>query len=519
MVLTPEAVSSTREGSPEALRRRLSGDLDNIVRKAMRKEPDRRYSSTEELAQDIERHLKRMPVLARPDTFRYRAGKFVRRHTVAVAASGLALLSLVAGILATAHQARMARMERARAEQVSAFLTDLFEVSDPSEARGSRVTAREILDQGAARIDRELQGQPQARAALSDTIGTAYLRLGLLDRATPHLERALEIRRRLLGRHPDVALSLEHVAELRAWKGDYAAAERLHREGLALRRETLGPDDPQVAESASLLAGVLYERGDARGAEVLAREALLLRRRSYGENHQLVAETLHNLAKALYAQGDYDGAEALFREALAISRQASEDDPETATNLVSRAAVLNQKGEYDAAETLLKEALSLQRRVLGEDHPDVAAALHALGLSLLRRGALEEAGAALRRSLDLRRKLQGEDHPEAARVSGTSLRKAKSSARTIPGCWTSASPRGCTCTRRGTTTRPRRSSARRSRGDSSGSEASTRTWPGISTVWPPSSSPGEATPRPSSSCAAPSLSRSGTSVAGTPTSD
>ena len=117
LVLTPETVSKTREGEVEKLRRRLKGDLDNMVLMAMRKEPQRRYASVNQLSEEIRRHLEGLPIIARTDTFSYRAGKFVKRHKASVTAVALIAVTLLAGIVTTAWQARVARFERARAER------------------------------------------------------------------------------------------------------------------------------------------------------------------------------------------------------------------------------------------------------------------------------------------------------------------------------------------------------------------------------------------------------------------
>src|SRR6204780_3994367 len=174
--------------------------------KALEKDRARRYGSPSDLAADIQRHLNNEPVLARPASLAYRAGKFLRRHRfgVAVAAAAALLLMAFAGVMA--FQARRIARERDRAnrevqisQRVTEFLTGLFAVSDPGEAKGNTVTAREILDKGSEKILRELNHEPVIQARLMDTMGGVYDNLGLYDRATPLLQNALSIRRRALG--------------------------------------------------------------------------------------------------------------------------------------------------------------------------------------------------------------------------------------------------------------------------------------------------------------------------------
>ncbi|MGH7472284.1 MAG: serine/threonine protein kinase, partial [Longimicrobiales bacterium] len=176
-------------------RRRLTGDLDVICLKALQKDPARRYPSVEALLEDIRRNLAGLPVLARPDAIGYRLAKFAGRHRVGLmgTAATLVLIASVAAFYTVrlSNERDRAQQEAAKAEQVATFLRGLFEVSDPSESRGQTVTARELLDQGAQRIERELASQPVVRAAMMRVIGDVYHSLGLHTSAKPLLERAL----------------------------------------------------------------------------------------------------------------------------------------------------------------------------------------------------------------------------------------------------------------------------------------------------------------------------------------
>jgi len=416
IALTPEMVSKTREGQPEKLRRRLAGDLDNIVLMAIRKEPQRRYGSVEQLSEDIRRHLEGLPVIARKDTLGYRTGKFIRRHKVAVGvAAAFLVLVIGVGVALAVQSARIAR-ERDKAEQVSAFLVNLFKVSDPSEARGNTITAREILDKGAEKIVTDLKDQPEVQATLMDTMGDVYQNLGLYDRATPLLEEALNIRRHIFGEeHPDVAESLNKLALLLDAKGDYAAAEPLYRQALAMRRKLLGEEHPDVAASINNLASLLYAKGDYAAAEPLFREALALHRKLEGNDHPNVASSLNNLAMVLRYKGDYAAAEPLLRQALARRRKLlGEDHPDVATSVNNLAWLLYAKGDSAAAEPLFREALALHRKLLGEDHPLVALSLNNLATLLYTEGDSAAAEPLFREALAMRRKLLGNNHPDVA---------------------------------------------------------------------------------------------------------
>jgi eukaryotic-like serine/threonine-protein kinase len=411
VTLTPESVSRKRDSQPDRLRRKLAGDLDNIVLMAMRKEPQRRYASVEQFSEDLRRHIEGLPVIARKDTFAYRAGKFVKRHKVGVAAVAAFIVLTIAAAVAIVIQSARASRERDKAQKVSAFLVDIFKVSDPSEARGKTITAREILDKGAERIERELQDQPDVQATLMNTMGLVYRSLGLYDSAAPLLEKSLSVRRTLLGgEHVDVAKSLNDLGWIMVNKQNTGSAEPLLTEALAMRRKLLGHQHKDVAESISLLAQVRFQKGDFPSAEALNREALAMRRKLLGNEHRDVAQSLNNLGLVLHDKGDDDAAEPLMREALAIDRKLlGEEDTEVVLYLSNLALVKDAKGELDDAERLHRECTALQRKLLGSDHPSVATQLNNLAATLVERGSYEEALPLYREAIAIDRKALGEE--------------------------------------------------------------------------------------------------------------
>ncbi len=409
--LSPETVSRTREGQPDKLQRKLKGDLDNIVLMAMRKEPQRRYASVEQFSEDIRRHLDGLPVIARKDTFGYRTDKFVRRHKFGVAAATALIVLAIAAAVAIVMQSARAARERDKAEKVSAFLVDIFKLSDPSEARGKTVTARDILDKGAERIERELKDQPDVQATLMDTIGLVYRGLGFYDSAAPLLEKSLSLRRELFGgEHLDVAKSLNDLGLVMIDKQNTASAEPLLKEALAMRRKLLGKEHKDVAESMNLLGLVLYFRGDFASAEQLQRETLAMRRRLLGNEHQDVAQSLNNLGLTLHDRGEDDAAEPFLQEALAIDRRLLGDEhTEVATFMINLASVKFAKGDFEEAERLHREGLVLDRKLWGNEHPRVALRLNNLAEAIRERGAYEEALPLYREAIAIDRKAIGEE--------------------------------------------------------------------------------------------------------------
>ena len=415
--LTPETVSKPREGHSERLRRKLQGDLDNIILMAMRKEPQRRYASVEQFSEDIRRHLEGLPVIARKDTFGYRTGKFITRNKVAVAVALAFMLLIAVSIVVIVQQSVRAARERDKAKQVSAFLAEIFKVSDPSESRGNSVTAREILDKGAERIDKELSGQPEVQATLMNTIGNVYESLGLFDSAARLLEKSLDTRLALFGRdHADVAESMLSLAVLQYDRSNYAEAEPLYRESLAIRRRLFGNEHPAVASSLNGLGTLLQATDKYEEAEAVWRQALAMRRKLFGSDHREVAESLDNLGWLLYNKGEYEEAERLLREALAIHRRLFDNDhPTVAADLNYLAFVASTPGHSEQEqEALFREALQIRRKVYGNNHPWVAESLNNLAWLMNQRGNAAEAESLYRESLDIRRRLIGNDSQEVA---------------------------------------------------------------------------------------------------------
>ncbi|HEY6806414.1 MAG TPA: serine/threonine-protein kinase [Pyrinomonadaceae bacterium] len=417
--LTPESVSRTREGEPDKLRRRLEGDLDNIVLMAMRKEPERRYLSVGHFAEDIRRHLAGLPVSARKDTFGYRAGKFVKRNKVGVAiAAAFAVLLAVSAVFIIQQSARAAR-ERDKAERVSAFLVDLFKVSDPSEAKGKSITAREILDQGAARIETEMKDQPEVQATLMDAIGMVYRGLGLYDSAIPLLEKSVKLRREVLGNeNVDTAKSLNDLGWVLLEKQRSKEAEPFLQEAIKIRRKLRGEEHQETAESLNLLAFARKDQGDIASAETLYRETLALRRKIFGPMHRDVAQSLNNLALMATENGDYTEADKLYQEALVIDRQTlGMEDPDVLTHLSNYALLKDNKGEYDEAERLYREIITNKRKVLGNEHPSLAVTLNNLAETLRQKGDYENAEPLYREAQAIFIKLLGEDSPSVATLT------------------------------------------------------------------------------------------------------
>ncbi len=421
--LTAKTVSALRSGRPEALRRKLSGDLDNIVLMAMRKEPQRRYASAEQLADDIRRHQAGRPVIARPATVVYRAGKFMRRNKLVVAfAASIVVFAIVMTVqsVRTARQRDVAVLERARAEEISEFLVDLFQVPDPltPDSGDKEVTAREILDRGARRVERELVDQPQVQAKLMSTIGETFWGLGHFDAAQEWLEKALRIQERLFdGDHVDLADSLNALAVVLRSKGERELARAMFDRVLTMRKRLLGSDHIDVAETMFNLGQSNLTQGEYDAAEEVFRQLLPIIRRLLGEGHHFVTLTMNDLALALHFKGDLEASESLYLQALARYRRLDKPHTEEAKTLGNYGALLQSKGDYEGAEQRYHEALGLFARRFGDDrYPPAGVVSSKLASLLVETGDYRGAEARSEEALDILRHRLPPSHPRVARA-------------------------------------------------------------------------------------------------------
>ena len=411
-------IARRRGTDASRLRRTLRGDLDTMVMRALQKLPARRYASAGAFADDIRRYQTGLPIAARRDSVRYRTGKFVRRHAIGVATSAVILLLLVAGFIGTAWQARLASREAAKAREVSAFLSGLFAVADPALTNAAEVTARELLDRGASRVETELAGQPDVQAEMSLLLGRIYRELGVYAQASPLLQRALTLRTAASGRDSLAAADvLAELARLELDAGTTEQAERLQREVLAIRRRQLGAGAAPVGETLRDLATVLNRLGRNEEAEALQREALALHEKLYGPSHNDVASDLEGLQTILRARGQIEPAIAAARRALELRQQLLGDNHlETATAKNNLAVLLYDKWDLPGAERLWREVLAFDFKRLGEQHPNTATVMNNLAFVLRDRGEYDEAEKLYRRALAIDKALFGEEHQFVATV-------------------------------------------------------------------------------------------------------
>jgi serine/threonine-protein kinase len=345
-----------------------------------------------------------------------------RRRRLRLLAASLAAVFLLGGVKYTVDlrtERQIAEQEAARADAAARFLEELFQASDPREARGHVPDARELLRRGTARLarDRKLADQPLLRAQLLDTLGGIQTGLGLYDDARPLLQEALAIRQRLRGPdHPEVADTLVRLGSLAQSSGQGNPVP-LFRQALAIREQRLGPNHPVVAGTLNNLGAALAARGRFDEAEAVLRRSLALHRQLWGERDPRVAKVLHNLSGIAFLQGRTEEGERLQRRALAI-REASlpDDDPDLSGSREALALMLRKRGEAAEAARLLERVAAANERIYGPDHPELAKTLLNLGLAYASLDREAEARRLLERALAIDEKALEPGHPQLLRA-------------------------------------------------------------------------------------------------------
>jgi eukaryotic-like serine/threonine-protein kinase len=426
-----KSIAESRGTSAKRLRRALDGDLNNIVLMAMRKEPERRYGSAEQMAGDIQRFLEGKPVIARRDTVSYRTSKFVKRHWLPVSAAAAATFMIVAFSVTTyqqslriaaerdraAQQRELAEHERARAEEVSSFLVNLFKLSDPGENRGNQVTARELLDSGSKRLQSGLRDQPATKAALLSTVGTVYDSLGQYQDALPLLGESLQLQS---GAHDSSHIdTLLELGRAHMGAGNLAAAEVPMLQALHLAQSDAGGISVETGRALWTLGMLRYQQGKNNEAKELYVQSLSILNSSKAPQID-ISPVLNDLATVYISEHQWALAKQAYEQALEIDRRVLGDDhPRVAFRLQNLAIVAQNMGDLQHAEALYVDAIKRQQHTYGDRHPETVIAKGNYGMLLQREGRLTEAEPLLRDAVSTRVSLYGADNYNVgyARVS------------------------------------------------------------------------------------------------------
>jgi len=435
----PEAVSRARNDQPERLRRRLAGDLDNIALTALRKEPQRRYSSVEQFAEDIRRHLDGLPVKASRDTFAYRATKFVRRNKAAVAFASLSVLALVIVAVVAAWQARAARaqatiaqMERDKTRRINEFLRDTLSFADPTynrpgHGKGADATLVDAIRNAEKQIDEKFKDQPEIRCDLHNTLGQIWLQRGEYHSAETHIRAAMELSPQLYGEHhPRVSQNLYKLGIIEVRKGNTRGGVTMIRQAVEMMRLS----DPQNGALPWMLLDlgqmVSWEGKFSEAESLIIESREGFSKMANPEAGYQVAYTFCRLGNLYMTRGELEQAQAAYYEYLERLRRLPVKH-EAGEALYNLAVIDYTKGNYQEAEKRLNEAERLFSQYLGASRSQITDFLYYLASIHCLQGDRARAEAEAMRALEISRRVYGPDDSRTIRSLGL-LSKAMISA-------------------------------------------------------------------------------------------
>ena len=419
IIINPDS----QPGDIKKVRKNLSGDIDNIVLKAMQKEPGMRYPTVEQFSEDIRRHLSGLPILARKNSLGYRSKKFFVRHRTATISATVILCIIVASIIGAIYQAKIAANERDKAQietvkvnKINSLLQNMLSSADPY-VTGKDVKVVDILDNTAKGLDKELKNQPEINASLKTTIGITYQNLGIFDKAEWQLDKALEIRKSIFGENNDeTASSYKNLASIYYSEGRFDEAKILYEKSIKIHKKFPKPKNIALADALNEYAELNLELGKYDTAIQYFNEAYLIYR-EFGENNYNFSAVTNNLAMAFDYKGELDSAEYLYRKALKISYNLTGNrDLQIAHESNNLAFILHEKGDFQGAIELYRKSLEIRVKNLGENNSEVGLALCNLGGELFYTGAYAESLEKINEALKVWKKTLPADHPYFAKV-------------------------------------------------------------------------------------------------------
>ena len=397
-------------------------DLDNITLMALRKEPERRYGSARQLAEDVRCFQVDLPVVARKDPIRYRTTKFVRRNRNFVATGAFIFLTLLSAVIVTTHQAQIARENEALAQQEAqntrqmyAFLEDVLVNADPHQARGEEITVLEVLVDAAEKIEEDFQSSPEVEADLLILIGTIYRNMSRHDDAAALIAKAVEIRRNLNEEQPLVRALVE-LGQTEIYGDRWAEAEQHLDEALKFQQEQIEPDPVMLAENLSWKAEALAERGELDEAEKLFEQAKQIHPEGPGFEAPL-ATLLSSMGKFYSGRGQGTKAKDFYVRSLEIWRSVEDENhPMVLSNRYNLARLTGRRDREKAAE-MYRDLLGRNREIFGERSLRVARIQRNLGMTLTNTpGQALEGAEYLEQALDIMVSHHGETHADIARL-------------------------------------------------------------------------------------------------------
>jgi serine/threonine protein kinase/tetratricopeptide (TPR) repeat protein len=462
---TPPSQAAASDTGASRWAGRLRGDLDLIVRKAISKAPEDRYASADRLTEDVRRFRSHRPVLARRPSPGYATRMFLRRHPLASATATAACLAVIGAVLllAASHQrvsaaVRSEREQLVTAEQIGLFLDDMLSSIDPANARGRDTTLlTDVLDRAHDRLRAGTIESDAVRAPLEHRVGAVYAAIGSPDRAAEHLTEAERLWDRM-GK-PDsteMASTLFELAVLESEEGDFESAEARLERAIEIRRRLLGERDPSVGKALDAMGAVYLSQGRLGDAAPMIESAMEILSEHHGPGSDALLHTVNKRAVIATQSGDHEAARVLLRPHAEAALERRDPSPAVSVTLNTMAILCSRQGDHDEAsrwhartvemtellygpthaftlnaranaavameragrtaeaETAYRAVLAAQEGALGVDHPDTISTRLNLGVHLARHGRPEDATPVLQRTFEDSLRVLGNQQPTTA---------------------------------------------------------------------------------------------------------
>ena len=425
-----EAMRTIQEIDPNPLssiNRVYRGDIDTIVSKALEKDKARRYESAADLAGDIRRYLEDLPITAKPASTSYQIKKFAKRHKALVTSVAAVFVVLVIGVVVSTAEAVRARRAERKAQQqseIASAVNDFLQKDLLSQASAyyqskpdPDMKVRTALDRAAQNISGKFNRQPEVEAAIRDTIGSTYTDLGLYAEGHSHLERALELDKKIWGpENQKTIATMLRLAETEELQGKYTDAEALAKQTLELSRRALGPENMLTLRTMNRLTSVYDELGKYSDGEALGSQAVDISRRVNGPEATETVDSMYFLAIMYYEEGKFAQAEDLNSKVLGIRRRVlGQDNPDTLNAMNNLAASYADDKKYAESVAINEQLIESRRRVLGPEHPDTMDAMVNLAFDYRGEKKYADAETIDRKVLEIQKRVLGPEHPSTLR--------------------------------------------------------------------------------------------------------
>ncbi|MGF1671204.1 MAG: tetratricopeptide repeat protein [Balneolaceae bacterium] len=419
-----EAEYIIRHQSPEppslvvidkSISEKLKGDLDAITLKALRKHPEERYQSADQILDDIHRYQNHLPVHAQKDSIHYRITKFGKRHSNAIITL-LVLIFMLSG-LALYHthqittQRNIAQSEANKAQQAVSFLIQMFESGSPVESLGDTLTVYDLLQRGIQNTE-VLNDQPVLKAQMYGVIGRVYRTLGEYQNARSLLEKSYNLRLEHLGLvHPETVESLDQIGILLSEEGKFSEAESFLRLSDEIRIQLTDSVQASFAITKNELAYVLRRQGKFDESKEIYENLIEIYRKHLGDEDELTISSMSGLAAVLHGMNSYSDAEKYYRKVLSLRKnKLGPVHPDLAMSMNSLGSLLMNMGKFKEAEQLLRVSLEMRKSIYGLKHPKVALTTNNLAILLRDIGEFDIAEKLFMESLQIRKEILGETH-------------------------------------------------------------------------------------------------------------